>query len=212
MKKGEVVEKLASCEMKADEMAEVVLSDLKLLPAVIDGVGSDNKRVKNATAKILRIVSEKHPERLYPHFSLFVDHLEGGDTILKWNAIMVIANLAAVDKKNLVDRQMKKYYECLGDEKMVTAANAIDNMGKIACAKPKLRNDITKHLISVENIQRNPECSNIHLGKVILAFERYYDDVKPNEQKKMLALAERLLGNRRPATKKKAERFLQKHK
>lgn len=211
MKKSDVYDKLARRQMTADEMGEAVLSDLRLLPAVIDGVASDNKRVKNACGKILRTVSEVHPDKLYGHFPMFVEHMDGDDTILKWLAMDVIGNFAAVDTKDQVDKLLKKYYTLLSDDKMVTAAHAIESLGKIACAKPMVRNEITTRLIGVEKIQRNPECRNIHLGQVLLAFDTYYDEADKKDQKKMIELAKRQLKNSRPATGKKAEKFLKKH-
>ena len=59
----------------AGEVAERVIAKKTLLPQVIDGVCGPGKRLTNASAKTLKIISERSPGCLYPHFNFFVDLL-----------------------------------------------------------------------------------------------------------------------------------------
>jgi len=209
MKKIEVFDKLSNRELTADEMAEVVLSDMKLLPFIFEGVSSKNKRIKNATAKILRTVSYSYPGKLYPRFDFFIEHMNGDDTILKWLAIDTIANMAMVDKKNKIDALLPRYYELLSDKSMITAGHSIDSLGIIARYKPKQRIKITEKLMTVKNIKLGPECRNILLGKCIMAFDRYADEM--DDISGMIEFAKKESRNGRPATAKKARAFIGKH-
>jgi hypothetical protein len=209
MKKVDILERLGKRELTADEGGEIVLKNLKLLPEIFKGVSSPNKRIKNATAKILRTVSEQYPEKLYPKFDFFVENMNRDDTILKWLAMDTIANMVTIDKKNKIDKVLKKYYDMLSDESMITAAHSVESLGKIAKFKPDYRAEITNQLYKIKTIKRGSECRNILLGKVFLSFENYIDQI--DDKKKMIAFAKKELKNKRSGTVKKAERFIKKY-
>jgi hypothetical protein len=205
MKKSDILDKLGKKEIKAEEIAEEI-ENSGFLPEILNGISSENPRVRFKSAKILRIVSEQNPEMLYSKMDSFIRLLDSENNILKWNAMDIIANLTLVDSENKFDEIFEKYYGLLSDESMVTAGHVVDNSGKIAKAKPYLQNKITTELLKVESIPRGQECKNILLGKVILSFGQYIDQVKNKE--KIISLAKRQLNNTRNATKKKAEKFL----
>lgn len=195
-------------ESKAEDLAAKVMADPRLLPQTLGAISSARARTRLKSAKILRIISEKNPKMLCPRVGFFVDLLDSENNILKWIAIDVLANLTPVDSKNRFDEIFRKYYGYLGDESMITAAHVIDSSGKIALAKPRLRSRITTELLRVETIPRGQECKNILLGKVILAFSQYVDQVRKKE--KMISSARRQLNNSRNATRRKAEKFLRR--
>lgn len=208
MSKRNYLEELGNRKIHPNDLAEVVKKNLDLLPEIFDGVSSQNKRIKNGTAKILRTISEEYPGKLYPRFDFFVEHMNGDDTILKWLAIDTIANMAGVDNKNKINKLLKKYYEFLSDDSMITAGHAIEGLAKIAYAKPKYQEEITSQLLRVKSIKRGSECRNILLGKVILAFEGYNDQIENREE--IITFVRGQLKNSRKATKKKAEKFLKR--
>jgi len=179
------------------------------LPEVLDGITSANPRIKFGSAKILRIISERNPEMLYPEMDLFVKLLDSENSILRWNAMDVIANLTFVDAQNRFDSIFKKYYGSLYEGSLITASHVVDNSGKIANAKPHLQSKITNELLKAAKIPLpTEECRNILLGKVTLSFGQYVDQFKNKE--KMISLAKRQLNNTRNATRVKAEEFLKR--
>jgi hypothetical protein len=206
MVESDILERLGTKKITADEGGEEVLENLKLLPLIFKGVTSENKRIKNATAKILRTVSERYPDKLYSKFDFFVKHMKGEDTILKWLAMDTIANMAKIDKKELVDALLDKYYKFLSDESMITAGHAVDCLGLIAKVKPKHQAEITKQLFRVKTIKRNDECRNILLGKVILAYSGYFEHIAKKSD--VISFVQKELKNTRSGTAKKAEEFL----
>ena len=191
----------------AEQIARQVIEDRKLLAQLYDGVTGPNKRIKNAAAKTLQILSARNPKLLYAKLDFFLQLIDGDDTILKWIALDVIGNVAAVDTKNRIHKTvLLTLYDLLSDESMITAAHAIAALGLIAVHKPRHRKEITAHLLCVENIRRNPECRNILIGQTILALTKYFDQIP--DTKAVLDFAQRALINSRPATRKKAEKFL----
>jgi hypothetical protein len=155
----------------------------------------------------LREVSRTNPKTLYHEFDFFVKLINGEDTILTWNAIEVLSNLTEVDTENKFNgRILNKYISFFSDTSMVTAANTITALGKIALYKPRFRKKITEELVKVDILHYSPECRNILAGKALDAFGNYIDEMK--NIKEINVLAEKHLKNKRNATSKKAERIL----
>jgi hypothetical protein len=191
----------------AEQVARQAIENKQLLAPIYDGVTGSNKRIKNAAAKTLQILSAREPILLYPKFTFFVQLMNSDDTILKWIAIDVIGNVSAVDTKNRINKTtLQALYDLLSDESMITAAHAITALGTIAAHKPRRRKEITNNLLSIEKIKRNPECRNILIGHTILALTEYIDQLR--DKKAVLLFARRALKNSRHATRKKAETFL----
>ena len=102
-----------------------------------------------------------------------------------------------------------KYFELLQDRVMITAAHVVDNSSTIAKSKPDLTSDITASLLKVERAQQSsPECRDILIGKAIIAFDGYFEQIEDKD--KIIAFVKRQISNRRNATKVKAQRFLKK--
>jgi len=208
----DISKELGKKEIEAADIAYKVVKNPELLPELFDGISSATTRARFASAKILRMLSEKNPEILYPSMDFFVYLLDSENNILKWNAMDIVANLTVIDTENKFNRLFKKFYGYLYDGSLITAGHVVDNSGKIALAKPEFQNEITKELLKVEKIPRpTEECRNILIGKTIKAFDAYYGEVKDKGHKdKMISFVKSQLGNPRNATKSKAEKFLRK--
>ena len=209
MKKTQLQCDLEKKQNNSAKIAKQAISNPKLIPELLAGISDETAGVRFKSAKILRVISEQNPNVLYSKLEFFIGLLDHDNNIIKWNAQDVIANLTTVDNKNNFDKIFKKYYKGLYDESMVTAAHVIDNSGKIAIAKPKLQPKITSELLKIDQTSHSTECKNILKGKAILSFQKYFEQVKDQEQ--ILKFVKKQLKSRRPATKKKAERFLKKY-
>lgn len=208
----EILKQLEAKEITADDLAKRVKRNLDLLPTIFEGVSSKKPRVRYGCVKILNIISEEHPEQLYPKWDFFVKLLDSDKKILRWNALIILANLASVDSENMFEKIFEKYYERMNDGVLVTVANVIDNSGKIAKAKPNLTRKITSKLLHIEHLSTTPhlteECKNILTGKAILAFSEFFDQIKRKDE--VILFARRQLDNTRNATSKKAKEFLKR--
>ena len=191
----------------AEKVAELVVKNNTVLKQVLEGAVSESKRVKNASAKCLREVSRIKPKKLYPSFDFFVELIEGDDTILKWNAIEVLSNLTITDTENKFNgRILNKYISLLSDESMVTAANTISALGKVALNKPRLGKKISEELVKVDTLPHSAECRNILAGKALDSIGIYIDEMK--YKKEIIQFAEKHLTNRRNTTRIKAGKLL----
>lgn len=192
----------------SESLARRIVKNPNQLSVVFNGVSSENPRIKFRSAKVLRIISKKNPELLYSKIDFFVDLLGSENNIIKWNAMDTLANLAIVDS-NKFDKIFKKFYGLLYEGSLITASHVVDNSGKIAGAKPNLQSKITNELLKIEKIPLpTEECKNILLGKTIVAFDMYFDQI---QNKEVISFVKRQLTNSRNATKVKAEKFLNKN-
>lgn len=194
---------------KAEYVAKKVMDNPDLIKELFKGISSANSRTRFGSAKTLKIISEKNPRKLYPRMDFFVNLLDSKNTILKWIAIDIMANLTAVDTRNEFNRIFEKFYSCLYEGSLITAGHIVDNSGKIALAKPELQSKITEQLMKAEEVPvPTSECRNILLGKAINAFNIYFNQIEDKD--KVISFVKRQLNNSRNATKTKAEKFLRK--
>ena len=62
------------------------------------GLDAPAARVRFGCLKDLRRLSEEAPQLLYPDFDRFVRLLDHPNSIFRWNAAHILANLARVDR------------------------------------------------------------------------------------------------------------------
>jgi hypothetical protein len=174
------------------------------------GLRAEKPEIKYGSLKRLRAISEKEPAALYPEFGRFVDLLDSKNTFLRWGAIIIIGNLAAVDSRGKIGRILDRYLAPISGPVMITAANTIGGAGKIARAKPRFADRIARALLGVEAANyQTPECRNVALGHVVRSLDLFFEHIGDPEP--VLAFVRRQLDNSRNAVKKKATAFLKKH-
>lgn len=211
MSESKLLQQIAQEEANKESIADRIITTSKLLPEVLEGLSSDKPNIKYGCAKILNIISEKEPEILYPKIDFFINLLDNHNKILKWNAILIIANLTAVDTKNKFEEIFDKYFAPISGPVMITAANIVKGASKIALTKPNLTERITRELLRVENANyQTTECRNVALGHTIKSFDQFFDQIKHREP--VIKFVRKQLKNTRNATKKKAEEFMKKYK
>ena len=208
--------KLADKSLTKEGLRRRVEQDFGLLPVLLEGTGSAKAAVRYGCAKALMDLSAEHPEQLYPYMDSFIALLDSKYRILTWNALAIIANLAAVDGDKKFDAAFDKYYGFLDNEYMVTVANTVGNSGKIALAKPYLTPRITAELLKVEDVSLSPhlteECKRVIAEKAVETFDVFFDKLEEKEKKKVLAFVERQLHNPRRTLSMKAAGFLEKRR
>jgi hypothetical protein len=204
-----LLDKLENRKINAEDLAEEVMNNPKLLKQILKGVSSPIANIKFTSTKVLRIISKKAPKILYAKMDFFVKLLASENNIIKWNAMDIIANLVAVDTRNKFNKIFKKFYGLLNEGSLVTAAHVVDNSAKIVKAKSEFQNKITSALLKIEKIPLpTEECRNILRGKTIQAFSQYFAQIK--NKSRIISFVKRQLNNRRNATKKRAKEFLKK--
>lgn len=215
MAKANILEQLGQKGADIPAFVERVIKRPKEIAELIEALKVEKRAVKFAYEKVLRLTSERRPELIYAYFEVFAGLLDSDNSIIKWGAIMTIANLAAVDEQKKFETIFKKYYSPISGPTMITAANIIGSSVKIALAKPELTESITKEILKVEKAkyQRHgklsPECRNVAIGHAIDSFEKFFEQI--DDKKAVIAFVKRQLKNTRKQVAKKAERFIRKH-
>ncbi|MFC2012092.1 hypothetical protein ACFLVU_03065 [Chloroflexota bacterium] len=191
-------------------IADAVIEYPELLPVVMEGMSAPRANPKFKCAKILRMVSEKNPRLLYPHFDYFAGFLGGENTILMWNAMDILGNLATVDTEGKFDLLFDRFYKFLDKGSLITAGHVVASSGKIARAKPYFEKRITEELLRVKEIPLpTEECRRILGGGTIEVFGEYFEQAENKPE--ILSFVESHLKSTRNSTKKKAEAFLKKY-
>jgi hypothetical protein len=193
-----------------EQIAERVIGEPKLLTDVLEGLNGRTGAVRFGCSKVLRLISQKKPELLYPRFDFFVKRLDIDNTFLKCDAILTLANLTKVDSDNKFEAIFDLYFAPIKGPTLIVAANIIGGAAKIALSQPELTDRIAAELLKVETARyQTDECRRIALGQAIYAFGEFFGQIGDKEV--VRRLVKKQLDNTRKSTAKKAEQFLKKH-
>ena len=173
------------------------------------GLKSDQPRVKYGCAKALRLVAERAPATLYPHYEAVADLLESDETLLRWAAILMIGDLAAADVERRFDRIARRFFAPIAGPVMITAANTVKAAARVARARPEIADTIVKEILAVDRGKyRTPMCREIAVGHALTAMEGLFDLIQ--DRPRVVRFARKHLRSSRPATRKKAGRLLRR--
>jgi hypothetical protein len=210
MGESPLLEQIGQKGSDKERIAERVIGEPGLLKTVIEGLSARPAAIKYGCSKVLRIISQKQPEVLYPSFNFFVKRLDIDNTFLKCDAILILANLASVDSDGKFEVIFDRYFAPIKGPTLIVAANIIGSAAKIALSIPALTDRIAAELLKVENAKyQTDECRNIALGQAIDAFGEFFEQIGDKERVKRLV--KKQLANTRKSTAKKAAQFLKKH-
>jgi len=188
-------------------LAGQVIEEPALVAGLLAGLDAPKAQVKYKCEKILRMVGERQPEILYPHFDFFARMLDCANSFLKWGAIQDIANMARADTQNKFESIFEKYFSPIPGPVMITAANTIGGAARIALAKPHLAGRITAEILKVGKARyQTAECRNVAIGHAIGSFDRFFELVEAKTS--IIRFVKRQLKNTRPAVRRRAEAFL----
>jgi hypothetical protein len=165
--------------------------------------------VKLGAIKALRILSESAPDGVYRYFDFFASFLHNENSILRWNSMLLLGNLARVDGQRKLDRMIDEYLAPISGRLMIDAASTMRGAAAIAAAKPYLADRIASRILEVERATyQTPECRNVAIGHAINSLHRLFPIVA--KQRDIQLFVSRQVDNSRAATRRKAEEFLRK--
>ena len=199
----------------AAKIARYAMKNPQCIDQLIDGVTLPKGSIRFGYEKVLRLISEEHPELIYPYFDVFKKLSACDNSFLKWGAILTIANLAVVDSEKKIDKMFKEYYAPITGHVMVTASNVIGGSVKIALAKPYLTQKITQEILKVEKAkflyhgELSPECRNVAIGHAIDSLDQFFEQIENKDA--VIKFVKRQLKNSRAKVAEKAEKFQKKH-
>jgi len=208
-KDGSIAKVLSKGKAGPDQVLRKVLRKPALLDGVIDCLAAREARVRFGAAKVLMVLAGRAPTLLSPRLDALVGLLRGNNKILEWTALAAIGDLAAADADRRIDALLDEILARIRGPVLITAANSIVALGKIALARPDLAGRIAAGILAVEEARyATGECRNVAIGKAIETLERFRDrlaDPGPVDR-----FVERQLGNGRAAVRKRAERWMKR--
>jgi hypothetical protein len=123
-------------------------SPQEYLPVVIEGLGSDKRKVQSGCSELAALLSEEHPTLVYPHVDLFIQNLDAKAPVLRWEAVCVLGNLAQADSKQVIPKHLDSIIGFLDNKSIVLQGHAVRALAKIAHAYPehaqRIFNELTK--------------------------------------------------------------------
>ena len=215
MAQTNILEQLGAKKADIGAIADLLIQDAAQISTVINALKSETSARKFAYEKVLRLVSERRPDLVYPYFDFFCSLLDHENNFLKWGAILTVANLTAADDQNKFEAIFSKFFAPIQGPTMVTAANIIGSSVTIARAKPALTDAIQREILKVEKAKFllkgkvSPECRNVAIGHAIDSFDKLYDRMAGKAE--VVRFVKRQLGNSRQQVVRKAEQFLRRH-
>ena len=198
-----------------EEIANQAIHEPDSISELLAGLRHEKGSIRLGCEKTLRLISEQQPELIYPYFDTFADMLDSENNLLKWGAIITIANLTAVDSEDKFEKIFKKYYALITTPVMITAANIIGSSPRIAAAKPELIEKISKEILKVEKAQYeskgalSQDCNSVACGHAISSFAQFFNQVK--NKKPIIRFVKKQVNNSRKSVAEKAEEFIKKY-
>ena len=207
----QIYKQLAAKILSADLLTKRVIAKPSLIPVVVDGLDQIKADVKFTCGKVLRSVVDKEPDLLYPYFDLFASMLDGANKIMRWEAIYLIAGLAAVDEEDKISDVWAAYFRHIEGPEMITAANIVGGAARIAIARRDLLDPAIKQILRVRKGKyETEECYRVVAGAALKAFDKLYKLVQ--EKEPLIDFAELHARSSRIPTRNAARRLLEKHK
>jgi hypothetical protein len=194
--------------LTVESVAKRALKDNKLLSELLEGVTSKEDEVRYNSFRSLLIISEEHPELLYPHWGYFSGLLSSENSYHRYIAVYMITNLTRVDTENRFEGMSNEYLNLLNDKSVMVAGHLAVNLGKIAKAKPRLQTKITEMLLDIDKTYPRPERRDLMKGSAIEALDQYFEEAKDKER--IIEFVKEQLESTSPKTRKKAKEFLNK--
>lgn len=209
MSENTFLDQVADKNSPKDKVIEQVYADPTLIEVLFEGLGNKKPTVKYGSERVLRAISEDKPELIYPYFDRFVTLMNSSNNVLKWGAIMILANLAVVDFDDKLDALFEEYFKPLKGPVLITAGHIISSAPKIALEKPYLAEKIAKEILLVERGKyQTSECKNIAIGHAVDAFAQFIELI--HDKKTVFNFVKRHVSNPRESVRKSSTKFLKK--
>lgn len=198
---------LQSKDINPKDYAEKLIYNSDLISLYLDGLLSKNETYRYNCFKVLNLVSEKKPELLYPHWNFFVNHLNSVNNYHKMSAVIIIANITAVDKKQRFENIFDDFFGNLKSKKTIVTIYIVKSSSKIINYKPNLEKKITDLLINIENIHTGKQIELVK-SAVIESFSEIFN--KSSKKDEIFSFVRNQFDSTSPKTKKAAKEFLNK--
>ncbi len=198
-----------------DEYASRVIGEPGKVPLLFEIIEDGSGSVKFTCEKVIRRISEKQPEVLYPFFERMAKLLGSENSFIRWGFIQSLPNMIRTDTEQKWEKVNGRFLSLLDSDSVVEFGNAAAGLPKVLEVYPQHEDNIVQKLLSIEKHrflhkgEDSPECVNVAKGHILDCFDKIYDMSKYKEE--MTAFAQGCLENSRSGVVKRAKAFLKKH-
>lgn len=197
---------IESEESHANKVAEMIISDPDIFNTAIQNLLVKNYTIRFNNFDAFLLVSENHPELVYPHWDFFEKLLLSKATFQQYIGIHIIANLTQHDPEKKFEKIEEQFLELVKDKSIVTVNHVIRALAKIINNKPDLREKLIDFLFTVEKLRQDAKHKDLTLAYVIEAFQETYKFGIKKEEILGFVLAQRESSS--PKTRKAVQSFL----
>ncbi len=188
--------------------AEAAADDAKL-EALVSGLSSKNLDTKQRSFQSLHLLTKTHPGRLYPRYwDQFVALLDSPSVDAKYIGIYLLSGLAGVDTEDWFECIFNKYFSLLDDNTLIAPMHVALNAAAVFKAKPDLREDIVKLLISIDKTHHTTGRKALIAANALESLDKVYDDIE--DKAAVLDFARFYVNGPSPKARKVAKDFLKR--
>ena len=198
---------LLNKDIDPEVYAEKTMKKPDMINHLLEGFMSKNETYRYNCFKVLNIVSREKPDLLYPHWDFFIKHLRSDNQYHKMSAVLIIANLTAIDTGKKFEKIFDEYYDGLKSEKTITPIYIVKSSGRIVNNKPKLQGKITKMLLNIEKIHPGKQVELVKAA-VIESLSDFYENAEKKHE--IIGFVKKQLDSSSPKTRKTAREFINK--
>jgi hypothetical protein len=198
---------LENKEINYETYANNLIENKDQISEYLDGLTSKNQIYMENCFYVLRVISEKKPDFLHPHWDFFVKYMQSSNHYHKTAAVILISNLTAFDPENKFEDIFDEFFNNLKSEKTMMPMYLLKNSSKIINNKPNLEEKITDIFLDIDNIHPGKQIELVK-SAVIESFSEYFD--KTSKKNEILGFVKKQLNSSSPKTKKTAKEFLEK--
>ena len=188
------------------KVAESAINDGEVLAELLDGLLSKKCVVRYGNFKAVYLISEAHPEVLYPKWDFFEKLLKSNNNTHVFYAIHVLANLAKVDVGNRFEKVFREFYGILNGDALVPACHVAYVSHKIVDAKPELAAKITERLLDLGKARYKHK--ELVQANALSSLSKYFD--LAGDKDRVICLAKDLMESKSPRARREAVNFLDK--
>jgi len=190
-----------------EAIKKMCLDHKPFLDELIDNLKEKKETIRYNSVKILTLIAEKQPEKIYLYWNHFREQFYSKNTYHILAAIILLSRLVIADQKNLFAELEDDYFNLMYHDNVIPARYLLLNIWRIGKARPVYIPRIKEILLSID--QTDHEHKGLLKGDALLAFAELWDLLDQDTKKEVMNFAKNLVESDSPKTRKEAKKFIE---
>jgi hypothetical protein len=196
---------------KLYDLVKPALEQGELRDLLVEGSSAKNETFRYNCVRVLYRAIEARPDLFYSYWDRFTGMIDSPNGFHRSIAAQAIALLASADRDHKLDPLFDHYLGLLNDPKVMVSHYFLETLARICGARPDLQEKVIASLLSIDKTKHLPGRKELLKADVISTFDRLFEALPPQAQKKVSAFAKKQEESRSPKTRKAALEFEKKH-